>query len=164
MYKIVGGDQREYGPATSDQVREWIKTGHANAQTLATFEGSPWKPLSTFPEFADALRVAAPPPLAQTPGAYPGQPGQAYMGAKTNNIAVAGLVTAVLGLCCSPFSIVGLVLSIVGFLQIQKEPQAYSTSKIVPILGIVLGLLAVIGNIIFFASGAFNEMMRNMGR
>ena len=58
MYKIVGGDQREYGPVTSDQVREWISTGRANAQTLASFEGAPWKPLSTFPEFADALRTA----------------------------------------------------------------------------------------------------------
>jgi hypothetical protein len=164
MYKIVGGDQREYGPVTSDQVREWIASGRANGQTLAAFEGAPWKPLSTFPEFADALRVASPPPLTQTPGAYPPQPGQAYMGAKTNNIAVAGLVTAVLGLCCSPLSIIGLVLSIVGFFQIQNNPQTYSTSKVVPIIGIVLGVLAVIGNIIFFASGAFNEVIRNMPR
>ena len=92
MYKIVGGDQKEYGPVTSDQVREWIATGRANGQTLANFEGSAWKPLSTFPEFADALRTALPPTLPpQAPG-YGGQPGQAYIGARSNNVAIAGLL------------------------------------------------------------------------
>ena len=95
MYKIVGGDQREYGPVTSDQIREWIASGRANGQTLASFEGSPWKPLSTYPEFADGLRTASPPPLANAPGVYPPAAGQAYTGTKTNNMAVAGLVFAV---------------------------------------------------------------------
>jgi hypothetical protein len=164
MYKIVGGDQREYGPATSDQVREWIATGRANGQTLASFEGSPWKPLSTFPEFADALRVATPPPIPPQAGAIPGQPGQAYMGARSNNIAVSGLVLSVLGLCCSPLSLVGLVLSIIGFVQINKAPQEYSTSKVIPIIGIVLGLLALILNVILVTSGAFEEIMKDMQR
>lgn len=164
MYKIVGGDQREYGPVTSDQVREWIASGRANAQTLASFEGSPWKALSTFPEFADALRTATPPPLPPGTAAVPGQPGQAYMGAKNNNIAISGLVLSVLGLCCSPLSLVGLVLSIVGFVQINKNPQAFTTSKIVPIIGIILGLLAIILNIVVISTGAFEEVLRNMQR
>jgi hypothetical protein len=165
MYKIVGGDQREYGPVTSDQIREWISTGRANAQSLASFEGAPWKPLSSYPEFADALRTAVPPPLTPgtVPGAMPGQP-QALAGVRSNNVAISGLVCAVIGLCCSPLSLVGLVLSIIGFLQIQKEPHTYSTSKVVPIIGIVLGLLALVMNVIFFASGGFSEMMRNMPR
>jgi hypothetical protein len=161
MYKIVGGDQREYGPATSDQIREWIATGRANGQTLASFEGSPWKPLSTYPEFADALRVASPPPLAPPPGVYSTQAGQGYLGTKTNNLAVAGLVLAVLGLCCSPLALVGLVLSVVGLVQISQNPQTYSTPKVVPIIGIVIGSLALIGTIYVFTSGAFSEMMKN---
>lgn len=164
MYKIVGGDQREYGPATSDQIREWIATGRANGQTLASFEGSPWKPLSTYPEFADALRVASPPPLPQAPGVYPTAAGQAYAGTQTNNMAVAGLVLSVLGLCCSPLALIGLLLSVVGLVQISQSPQTYSTTKVVPILGIVIGCLAVIGSIFVFTSGAFGEMMKNMPR
>lgn len=164
MYKIVGGDQKEYGPVTSDQVREWIATGRANGQTLANFEGSAWKPLSTFPEFADALRTALPPTLPpQAPG-YGGQPGQAYIGARSNNVAIAGLVLSVLGLCCSPLAIGGLVCSVIGFMQINKSPQEYSTSKVVPIIGIILGGLAVLGTILFLATGGMAEVMRNMQR
>jgi hypothetical protein len=163
MYKIVGGDQREYGPVTSDQIREWIASGRANGQTLASFEGSPWKPLSTYPEFADALRTASPPPLPQAPGVYP-TVAQGYTGTETNKMAVAGLVLSVLGLCCSPLALIGLILSVVGLVQISQSPQTYSTTKVVPILGIVIGCLAVIGAIFVLSSGAFSEMMKNMPR
>ena len=58
MYKIIGADQKEYGPITSDQIRQWIAQGRVNANTLALAEGAPdWKPLSAFPEFAEALGI-----------------------------------------------------------------------------------------------------------
>src|SRR6266516_3003548 len=56
MYKIIGVDQREYGPVPVEQVRKWIAEGRANAQTKAWSEGSSeWKTLADFPEFADLL-------------------------------------------------------------------------------------------------------------
>src|SRR5688572_21287851 len=161
MYKIVGGDQREYGPITSDQVREWIGQGRANGQTLASFEGAPWKPLSTFPEFADALRVVSPPPIAQ-PGVA-GIPGVPYLGAKSNTLSIVGLIMTVL-LCCPPLPLVGLVLCTIGLSQIQKNPEAYTTSKIVPIIGIVIGLLSILLNILAFTTGSVEEFWKNMPR
>lgn len=158
MYKIVGGDQKEYGPISSEQVREWIAQGRANAQTLASFEGSAWKPLSTFPEFADALRVAVPPPMTQ-----PGYAGPVYSGAKSNTLSIVGLILSVL-LCCPPLPLVGLVLCTIGLSQIQKNPDGYSTSKIVPIIGIAVGILSIVLNIVAFSTGSFNEIMRNMPR
>src|SRR5947209_8774859 len=66
MYKILGADQKEYGPVTADQIRAWIKEGRANAQTLIQSAGSTeWQPLSALTEFADALAAksaGAPPP------------------------------------------------------------------------------------------------------
>jgi hypothetical protein len=158
MYKIVGGDQKEYGPITSDQVREWIAQGRANGQTLASFEGSAWKPLSTFPEFADALRVAAPPAITQT--AIPGVP---YAGAKSNTLSIVGLILSVI-LCCPPLPLVGLVLCTIGLSQIQKNPDAYTTSKVVPIIGIVIGILCLILNIVAVSTGSLNEVFRNFPR
>jgi hypothetical protein len=64
MYKIIGADQREYGPVTAEQLRQWIAEGRMNGQTLAQAEGATeWKPLSAFPEFAEALRAQ----LGQSP-------------------------------------------------------------------------------------------------
>ncbi len=83
MYKIIGADQREYGPVTADQVRQWITEGRANGATLVQAEGATeWTPLSALPEFADALSAQAqahaqPQPLTQpeTPAAqYPAEP------------------------------------------------------------------------------------------
>ena len=158
MYKIMGADQKEYGPVTSDQVRQWITQGRANGQTMASFEGSPWKPLSSYPEFADALRTAVPPPFPQQTAAYPGQ---TYPGAQTNVLAVTGLILCIVGTCCSPLSLVGLVLCVIGLSQIQKNPQLYTTTKIVPIIGIIIALIDVILISIGIASGAFSQILRS---
>jgi hypothetical protein len=75
MYKVIGGDNKEYGPVTSDEARRWIAEGRLSAQSLAQLDGSgEWKPLTAFAEFVDALRaqtgaratpgVLAPPPNA----------------------------------------------------------------------------------------------------
>lgn len=58
MYKLIGGDQKEYGPVTADELRRWIVEGRLNGQSYVRGEdGSEWKPLSAFPEFAEALRA-----------------------------------------------------------------------------------------------------------
>jgi hypothetical protein len=67
MYRIVGADQREYGPVPTERIRRWIGEGRANAQTKARVEGSPeWRALGDFAEFGDLLvaqaSVASPPP------------------------------------------------------------------------------------------------------
>ena len=71
MYKIVGGDQKEYGPVTAEMIRQWIIEGRANGQTLAQVEAGPWKPLSTFAEFADLLGRPTPSPTP-APSSVPG--------------------------------------------------------------------------------------------
>ena len=66
MYKIIGADQKEYGPITGDQIRQWIAEGRVNAHTQARAEGAAgWQPLSAFAEFAGALGLSStPPPFA----------------------------------------------------------------------------------------------------
>jgi hypothetical protein len=64
MFKIIGGDGRQYGPVTSGELRDWIAAGRANGQTMVQREGeADWKPLASFAEFADALAAKPPPPL-----------------------------------------------------------------------------------------------------
>ena len=53
MYKVIGSDNREYGPASEETVRRWIAEGRANAQSQAQAEGETgWRTLGSFPEFA----------------------------------------------------------------------------------------------------------------
>lgn len=54
MFKIIGGDGKEYGPVSAEQVRQWVLDGRANKETKIQPEGTDeWKKLSEFPEFAD---------------------------------------------------------------------------------------------------------------
>jgi prepilin-type processing-associated H-X9-DG protein len=116
MYKIIGADQKTYGPVTAETIREWIASRRANASTRVQAEGGEWKPLGEFPEFKDALAGAAgPPPLQRAPGtAAPTSP------RKTSGMAIASLICGVLG-CFGITAIVGLVLGIIALLKINRS-------------------------------------------
>ena len=81
MFTILGGDHKEYGPVTAEQLRLWIAEGRANAQTLARMEGTTeWKPLAAFPEFAGSLRGMPSAAPAGTPGGAAVVPTEVVLG------------------------------------------------------------------------------------
>lgn len=71
MYRVQGSDQKEYGPITEQQLREWISENRLNRFSLVQKQGDPgWRPLDQYPEFAADLQaqLATPPPtLSATP-------------------------------------------------------------------------------------------------
>ncbi len=144
MYTIIGADGREYGPATADQVREWIAEGRVNAQTKALVEGAGlWKPLVEYLEFAPSLARMAPP--LPTPGPISITPAP-----RTNSMAMAGLVMGILsmtcGVCCChglPFNVLGIVFSLVALAQIKNDPLAQQ-GRPLAIAGLVLSLLSIV--------------------
>jgi TM2 domain-containing membrane protein YozV len=78
MYRLIGSDGRQYGPASVEDVRRWISENRLSSQTIAHLEGATeWKPLGAFPEFAPDFKIpagpTAPPPL-QPPLTGPGDP------------------------------------------------------------------------------------------
>ncbi|HPI65520.1 MAG TPA: DUF4339 domain-containing protein, partial [Verrucomicrobiota bacterium] len=92
MYQIIGSDGRTYGPATAEQLREWIAEGRADAQTQVWTEGaSQWRPLAEYAEFAPLLAMR-PPSLAA--------PGTACSAARppSPSLATASLVMGLLSL------------------------------------------------------------------
>lgn len=68
MYKIIGGDGREYGPVDAAQIQQWVLEGRADRFTRVQPEGGDWKALGELPEFAGVLaqrsQSVPPPPLA----------------------------------------------------------------------------------------------------
>ena len=98
MYRIIGGDGREYGPVTGDTIRQWIVQNRANAKTLVRADTSAdWRPLGEIPEFAGSFgapppQPAEPSPPHQQPAAQPASAGPvdpkaltaAYVGRETD--------------------------------------------------------------------------------
>ena len=71
MYTIIGGDQKEYGPISADDVRQWIAEGRLNGQSLAKGPGdAAFRPLEKFPEFVGAFASSA--PVSDLPPAFGG--------------------------------------------------------------------------------------------
>ena len=146
MYKIIGADGREYGPATAGQLRQWIAEGRANAQTPALAPGAPeWKPLGALPEFAEHFAPPVPPVIG------PLKPGASTAGQlpKTSSFATAGLVFGILSLtcfccCCGcPFNIFGLVFSLIGLAQINRHPELYE-GRGLAIAGLILSAASLL--------------------
>jgi hypothetical protein len=118
MYKIIGADQKEYGPVTADQISQWIAQGRVNGLTKAQADGGEWKTLNQFPEFAAAFgnRAAsssATPPILSTASSQP---------VTTSGLAIASLVLGFLGFpTCGVTAMVGLILGIISINQINKS-------------------------------------------
>jgi|ERR1017187_5393920 hypothetical protein len=71
MYTIIGGDGKEYGPVTADQVHAWIAGGRANLETKVKALGTDeWRRIADFPELAAAgtAGIAAPAAAAALAG------------------------------------------------------------------------------------------------
>jgi hypothetical protein len=69
-YTIIGGDGKQYGPVTTEDLRKWIAEGRLGAQSQVKAESdAEFRPLSAFPEFADALKIQTASPEIFTPSA-----------------------------------------------------------------------------------------------
>ena len=64
-YTIIGGDNKEYGPISVEDIRQWISEGRLSAQSMVKSDADVgWRALGTLPEFADAFKTMTPPPIA----------------------------------------------------------------------------------------------------
>ena len=145
MYKILGSDQKEYGPITGDQVRQWIAERRLHAQSLVRLDGSlTWIPLAQLPEFSAALAASGPAALSV-----------AAIAPRTNPMAITGMIMGIIALltvfCCLPvlfglpgllFSVLGIIFSSIALAQIKKNPE-YEHGKGLAITGLVLFILSL---------------------
>jgi len=73
-YIIVGGDGKEYGPVSVQEIKEWISSGRANGDTRIKEEGAEeWSRLRDMEFFGEAAKSAGPPTIpshASTPSAH----------------------------------------------------------------------------------------------
>jgi len=120
-YTIIGGDGKQYGPITGDDLRKWISEGRLNAQSLAKADSdAEFRTLATFPEFADVFGSAqpagAPPPL--NPANIGGREAALQ---KIKVPAVALIVTAILNLILALWSLVDMMFFPQNLQQVNEE-------------------------------------------
>ena len=159
MYRIIGGDHQEYGPASEEQVKRWIKEGRANGQTLAQRDGeTEWRPLAEFTEFAEAS--ATPPAPEQTPD-------QGETPSITNGMAIAGLVMGILGISCCGlgpvFAALGIVFSGIALNQINSFPHWYK-GRGLAIAGLVLSILGLVSFLALAITGNLEIVIEQLQR
>jgi hypothetical protein len=167
IYKIIGEDGKEYGPATAGQVRQWIAEGRAERRTPIFVDGAKdWNFVGLLPEFAGLFATpGAPPPI--TP---PRETSNAGRMAKTNSYALWGMIFGILSLtccCCGfPFGLLGLIFSLIGLSQINANPELHA-GRGLAIAGLVLSGLSLLlgaGSMLFNLATIHPNVMWNVGR
>src|SRR5690348_1402598 len=116
-YFVIGGDGKQYGPVSAEDLRRWIPQNRVQAQTRAQQEGTDeWRPLAEFPEFAGAFSGTTPPPLPTGAAAGP---------AKTSALAIPSLALGILGLfSCGLTALFGLILGIIAMVKVKGSNGA----------------------------------------
>jgi hypothetical protein len=177
MFKIIGADQREYGPVSEAQIRQWISDRRLNASSRAQrATGGDWQTLAEFPEFADLFQpagetapapgtAAAPAPMTPPTGTPIPTASREMALSAVKGPAIALIITAGLGIA---LYFLGTIGQLIGF----HNPMNQDMSDLPPqlrrfvledrgisgILGNLLGL-AINGAILFGAV----KMMRLQG-
>ena len=146
IYKIIGEDGREYGPATAEQIRQWVAEGRVEHRTPIFVDGAKdWNFVGLLPEFAGLF--AAPP--GTPPNIAPPPRGISSAGrmAKTNSYAQAGMIFGILSVtccCCGfPFGILGLVFSLIGLSQINANPELHE-GRAMAVAGLILSIASLL--------------------
>jgi len=159
MFKILGQDNKEYGPVNADGLRQWIAERRANAQTKVQREGSlDFVPLGDLPEFhaalaqADAARSSAqpsPPSSVPGPNRSPGvspvpMSTPASGGERSSGMAIASLVFGVSAFIVLPLigAIPAIVLGHIALTRVRRDPVSYG-GKSSATAGLILGYVNI---------------------
>ncbi|HEX4644056.1 MAG TPA: DUF4339 domain-containing protein [Verrucomicrobiae bacterium] len=178
MYKIIGADQKEYGPVSAEQMRQWIAEGRVNAQTQVQSEGgAEWKPLAAYPEFAASFPQAPPPSAAAaapglTPAPISTEAGQALARQKVNGPAIGLMITAVLGFIGAIFKIISPLTGFNSLQNLQNSnanlpPQFQQLQQMVTqmngTMGVVTGILGLAMCVLIFYGALQMQKLTNHG-
>jgi hypothetical protein len=157
MYKIIGADQKEYGPVTGDQLRQWLAEGRVNPQTQVLPEGATeWTTLGALPEFATASFAA--PPLAMPSFPAPGAAGATLV----SGPAIGLIVTAILG---ALVQIASIIFNLAGasFLASSQMPREAWTNMFSGTIGVVTGMIAILVSVFILVGALKMKKLESYG-
>ncbi len=172
MFKIKGGDGKEYGPVSDEVLRQWIAERRANAQTQVQTDGAvDFVALGQLPEFQTALAQAAsatPPAPAPPRPAMPAVPGPiAGSGPRSSGMALASLIFGIVAFILLPFiaAIPAIIFGHIALTRIRRDPLGFG-GRGQAVAGLVLGYvnLALIPFIAFVAGLTLPALAKAKGK
>jgi hypothetical protein len=155
MFKILGADGKEYGPVTVDQIKQWIKDGRANHETMAEKMGEiGWKPLAQYADFASQFATQPPVMPSGPAGAAavngPAADARARALSLVNGPAIALIATAILGMVMNG---IGIVVHLMG--RGFVPPMYEMNPDVLRVIQIFNGPMGLVVRIIPLAIGLF---------
>ena len=144
-YKIIGSDLQEYSPVELEEVREWIREGRADSNTLLCEIGeTQWVQLRDVSIFSGDL--------------LKDRKDRSDRVIQINYLVPAILCTI---FCCLPFGIAGILFAAQANSKTQQGDYdganiAASRAKQMCILSFVFGVLTII---YYFSSGDFQRLL-----
>ena len=99
----MGGDKKEYGPYSVDQMKRFMAENRLNANTNVRTTGGGWKSASTYPELGQSV--------APMPGQSQGAASLQSIQQMVSGPATFMMVMAIIGIV---FNIISLVLNLLG--------------------------------------------------
>ena len=144
-YKIIGSDSKEYSPVELEEIREWIREGRADSNTLVCEIGeTQWVRLRDVSVFSGDL--------------LKDRKDRSDRVIQINYLVPAILCTI---FCCLPFGIAGILFTAQANSKTQQGDYdganiAASRAKQMCILSFVCGILYII---YVFSSGEFQRRM-----
>jgi hypothetical protein len=151
MFTIIGGDGKEYGSVTTEDLRKWIAEGRLNAQSLAKAEGdAEFRPLSAFPEFANAFGAGTAGTIASiAPPSMQSAGGREAALQALKGPAIALTVTAILGLILVGLGLVINCLSLAGVQLTHNQALDSQTERLINSFGGGIGIVMdIVGGIV----------------
>lgn len=161
MFIVRGADQKEYGPVSVDQIRQWIAERRLiGSSEIRRADVTEWQTIAALPDFAEALGAAR--------TADAGMPvAPATVMPRTSGMAITGMIFGVLAMtvgliCCAPlFSVPGLMFSAIALSQINRNPQV-QLGKGLAVAGLVLSTLALLISLGLGLFGGALDFLREM--
>ena len=159
MYKIIGADQKEYGPVTADQLHQWLAEGRVNPQTQVLPEGATeWTTLGALPEFA----TAAPGPLPAMPGVLASAPTSAAA-ALVAGPAIALIVTAILGALFQMASLIKILLVGNSMPANSQMPGQAWVNMLAGPVGMALSIIAILMGVVILLGALKMKKLESYG-
>jgi hypothetical protein len=146
VYKILGGDGKEYGPVNLDQLRDWLKQGRINGQTRVKAEsGSEYKTALDIPELSTLFALATPrpsgrgaPPVISAPTSRDQE--------KQKGLAVLSLILGLSSFLLCLSALTGIPAVICGHVarsRARRLPARYGGAGLAAV-GLVLGYAGIV--------------------